>query len=347
LRKQLKIRNRIIAEDQPLFIVAECGVTCNYELKIAKGLIDVVSDSGADAIKFIFWFPEEIMSDKTIAYEYDTTSGRRSENMFEMLNKLKFGLDKWREIKAYADAKDVILFSTVNSPGGIEYAERLGLDAYKMSSWDFNYHPLWKRIAALGKPMIIDSGPVNMLEMAKVIQIMRDAGNDQSILVHCFHTREPAEINMRSIPYLRQAFDSLVGYSATDYDDKLDIVAVALGVVFLEKRLTLSRNLPGHHHILSKEPDEFRTYVKMIREIQTSLGVFDLKPSRGDLTDRKKAFRHLVANCDIPVGTVLTAEMIEGKRPESGISPEYMEFFIGRKTKHDLKYNDPLTWDVV
>jgi len=316
-------------------------------MKIAKELIDVVSDSGADAIKFIFWFPEEIMSDKTIAYEYDTTSGRRSENMFEMLNMLRFNLDEWRKIKAYADDKDVILFSTVNSPGGIEYAETLGLDAYKMSSWDFNYLPLWRRIAALGKPMIIDSGPVNMLEMAKVIQIMHDAGNDQSILVHCFHTKEPAETNMRSIPYMRQAFDSLVGYSATDYDDKLDIAAVSLGVVFLEKRLTLSRNLPGHHHILSKEPDEFRTYVKMIRDLQTSLGTFDLKPSRGDLLDRKKAFRHLVANCNIPAGTVLTAEMIEGKRPENGISPEFMEFFIGRMTKRDLKYNDALTWDVV
>jgi len=347
MRKEIKIKNRIIGEDRPLFITAECGVTCNYDMKIAKELIDVVKDAGADAIKFIFWFPEEIMSDKTITYEYDTIDGRKSENMFEMLNELRFTLNEWRELKAYADQKDVILFSTVNSPGGIEYAEKLGLEAYKMSSWDFNYIPLWERIVTLGKPMIIDSGPVNTLEMAKVVQIMRDAGNDQSILVHCFHTKEPSEVNMRSIPYMRQAFDTLVGYSAADRDDRLDIMAVALGVVFLEKRLTLNRKLPGHHHILSKEPREFTDYVRMIRDMHASLGCSDLVPSPADLEARKRAFRHLVANRDIPAGTILTMDMLEGKRPENGISPEHIGFFIGRRTKRDLKHNEALTWDVV
>ena len=116
MRKIIQIRNRTIGKGHPLFIVAECGVTCNYDIKIAKELIEVVRDSGADAIKFIFWFPEEIMSDKTIEYEYDTVGGVKSENMYEMLNQLRFSLDQWREIKVYADEKDVIIFSTVNSP---------------------------------------------------------------------------------------------------------------------------------------------------------------------------------------------------------------------------------------
>ncbi len=81
MQSEIKIRNRIIGEGNPLFIVAECGVTCNYDVKSTKELIDVVQESGADAIKFIFWFPEEIMSDKTITYEYDTVNGRKSENM--------------------------------------------------------------------------------------------------------------------------------------------------------------------------------------------------------------------------------------------------------------------------
>lgn len=347
MRSEIKIRDHSIGPNHPLFIMAECGVTCNYDMQITKDLIDVVHDSGADAIKFIFWFPEEIMSDKTVVYSYETADGTKSENMFDMLSKLNFTLDQWREIKEYADSKDVIMFATVNSPGGLTYAETIGLEAYKLSSWDYNYIPLWRRIAALGKPMLIDTGPVTMLDIAKVIQLMKDAANDQSVLIHCFHTPNPAEMNMRAIPFMRHAFNTLTGFSATDFRDEMDIVAVALEAVVLEKRLTMSRRLPGHHHILSKEPEEFKAYVKLMRDIQASLGKYDLRPSLNDLAERKKWFRHLVANRDIPAGTTLTAEMLEGKRPENGISPEYQDVFVGKVTKRDLKHNAAITWDDV
>jgi len=345
MRKEITIGNRKIGDNHPIFIIAECGVTCNYDMDITTQLIDAVHDSGADAIKFIFWFPAEIMSDKSVTYEYETISGVKSENMFDMLNKLRFTLDQWREVKAYADEKNIIMFSTVNSPSGIEYAESLDLVAYKLSSWDFNYLPLWRRIASLGKPMLIDTGPISTLEVAKVIKLMKDSGNDQSVLIHCFHTGNCAEMNMRSIPYLKRAFSTLVGYSAPGLDDDMDIVAVSLGAVVLEKRLTLRRDLPGHHHVLSKEPKEFAQYVKRLREVQAALGVYDLRPSAGDLEERKKWFRHLVANLDIPAGTELTPDMLEGKRPEKGISPDFFDILIGRVTKRDLKENEALSWD--
>ena len=344
MRKEIRIRNRIIGIDRPLFIVAECGVTCNYDMEITKKLIDVVHNSGADAIKLIFWFPEEIMSDRTVTYTYETVSGPKSENMYNMLDKLRFTLEEWREIKNYADEKDVILFATVNSPTGIDYAETLGMEAYKMSSWDFNYIPLWRRIAEIGKPMIIDTGPVNSLELAKVMQVMKDAGNEQSILVHCVHTKEPGQVNMRSIPYMKEAFNSLVGYSSNFQTPETDIMAVTLGVVFLENRLTISRGLPGHHHVISREPEEFAEWVQQMRDVQVALGEYDLKPSQSDLIERKRWFRHIVANQDIPKGTVLSEDILEGKRPERGISPEYLEFLVGRKTKRDLAYNEAISW---
>lgn len=345
--QQISIRNKTIGKNSPIFIIAECGVTCNYDMQITRQLIDVVSESGADAVKFIFWFPEEIMSDRSVVYTYDTIDGTHSENMFEMLEKLRFSLSEWKEIKDYADKKGVILFSTVNSPSGIEYAEAIGLEAYKLSSWDFNYIPLWEKIAAIGKPMLIDTGPVNSAEVARVVQLMRDAGNRRSVLVHCFHTKNYALMNMRSIPYMKQAFNSIVGYSAPDTKDELDITAIALGAKVLEKRLTLSRSLPGHHHVLSKEPQEFKDYVRLVRNIENAMGVSDLLPSEEDQRERKKYFRHLVARRDIPKGTVLTEELLEGKRPEEGISPEHIKFFIGRVTTRHLRRDESITWDVV
>lgn len=347
MRTEIKIGKRAIGESEPLFIIAECGITCKYDMSITKELIDVVRQSGADAIKLIFWFPEEIMSDKSTVYHYETLNGPASENMFEMLDKLRFTLEQWHEIKNYADKKDVILFATVNSPSGVEFAEAIGLEAYKLSSWDYNYFPLWKKIAMLHKPMLIDTGPVNTLDVAKIIQLMKDAENDQSILIHSLHTNNYSEVNMRSIPYMSQAFNTLVGYSSKDCNDETDIMAVTLGSVVLEKRLTMSRNLPGHHQILSKEPKEFEEYVKLMRNVQNAMGVYDLKPSYADLKERKKWFRHVVANRDILKGTVIMANMIEGKRPESGISPEHIELFVGRVAKRDLRYNEALSWEDV
>ncbi len=320
-------------------------MTCNYDMKIARELIDVVRESGADAIKFIFWFPDEIMSDKTITYTYETLEGTVSENMYEMLSKLRFSLDQWKELKAYADKKEVILFSTVNSPGGIAYAEALGLEAYKLSSWDYNYLPLWRQIASLGKPMLIDTGPVNTLEIAKTMQLIKEAGNDQSVLLHCIHTEKYEEINMRSIPYMRSAFNTLVGYSSKGRESETDIMAVTLGAAVLEKRLTISRQLPGHHHVLSMEPREFRDYVKLMRNVQPALGENDLKPSPADLEERKRWFRHLVAVRPIRKGTQLTMDMLDGKRPEKGISPEFLEMFIGKEAKRDIGINEALTWE--
>jgi sialic acid synthase SpsE len=347
MKDEIQIRDKKIGSDHPIMITAEVGVTCNYDLEMSKELIDVVNEAGADAAKFIFWFPEEIMSDKTETYTYQTVDGEVTENMYEMLQELRFSLDEWRELKGYADKKGVILFSSVNCPSGIRYAEEIGLETYKLSSWDYNHHPLWREIAAIGKPMFIDTGPVTPLEVAKVMDIMKEEGNEKSVLVHCFHTDEHGEMNMRALPYMKDAFRTPVGYSSGDQDVETDIMAVTLGASYLEKRLTLDRELPGHHHILCLEPNEFDEYVDQMRNVRKALGVKDLRPSESDLEERRRFFRHIVADQDIPEGTTLTADMLAGKRPEEGISPEYIDFFVGRTVDRDIEYNEALSWDDV
>ncbi|MBI3087394.1 MAG: N-acetylneuraminate synthase family protein [Candidatus Omnitrophica bacterium] len=347
MRREIRVRDTVIGEGRPLFVMAECGVTCNYDVEITTRLIDAVRAAGADAIKLILWFPDEIMSDRSVRYRYETVDGPREENMYEMLNRLRFTLDQWREIKRYADRQGVILFATVNSPSGIVWAEALGLEAYKLSSWDYTDAPLWRAIAQLGKPMLIDTGPVNAVEVARAIQLMQDAGNDQSVLVHCYHTGRVAEMNMRAIPYLRETFQTLVGFSAKDRDATPDIMAVTLGAVVLEKRLTVSRKMPGHHHILSMEPEEFTGYVRLMRSVHSALGEEALIPSRADLSERRKWFRHLAARAPIPKGAILTPELLGGKRPEAGISPELLDAFVGKPVRRDLAENDPIRWEDV
>jgi N,N'-diacetyllegionaminate synthase len=344
MSQELVIGGRRIGEGHAPFVMAEVGVTCNYDLRIARELIDATREAGADAAKFIFWFPEEIMADRTVTYTYETSQGPRTENMFEMLDKLRFSFPQWQELKEYADRRGIVLFSTVNSPSGIEWAEKLGLEAYKLSSWDFNDLPLWRRIAGLGKPMLIDTGPVDTLDVAKVMRVMNEAGNTHAALIHCVHTDVPAEINMRSIPYLRTAFGCIVGYSSKDRASETDIMAVTLGASILEKRLTLDRDLPGHHHVISLEPVEFKDYVRMIRAVHASLGALDLVPSPADLAERRKWFRHLAAARPLEAGIRLTADMLASKRGEIGLSPEHLDIVVGRVLRRALAKDQSIGW---
>jgi len=344
---EIKIADKNIGADQPLFIIAEIGVTCNYDLSVTKELISAVKEAGGDAVKFIFWFPDEIMSDRSLTYTYQTVNGPVTENMYEMLNKLRFTRDQWQEVQAYCQQQGIIMFATVNSPGGVELARWLNLEAVKLSSWDYNYLPLFPQVAALGKPVFMDLGPVRLWELARVVHLLRSGGAGELVLLHCSHSKNPAEINLRTIPYLQETLHTWMGFSAEGREDDLDLMAVALGAVAVEKRLTLSRNLPGHHHVIAKEPAEFADYVARLRSLRKALGTFDLRPSTADLEGRRRWFRHLVAAADIPKGTVLTPALLAGKRPEAGISPEYLEFFLGRRTTRDLRANEALTWQDV
>ena len=343
MRQEITIGNRTIGHNQPLFIVSECGVTCNHSLELTLSLVDATADAGADAIKFTFCFPEEFMSDRNVTYTYETVRGTESENMYDMLQN-RLTVEDWGKVQKRAQERGIEMFASIDANTGIEYCEALNFPAYKMGSWDFNHLPLWRQVAKLNKPMFIDTGPVDHLDLAKTMQVLYEEGNDQAVLVHCFHTSNYDEMNMNAIPYMREAFNCPVGYSPEGRDDETDIMAVAMGACVLEKRLTIDRNLPGHHHILSKEPEEFKTYVQTMRQVHTSLGEEALKPSEADLGEKKKWFRHLVANADLKKGTVLTEEHLIGKRPQEGVSPEHLSLFLGRKLQRDLQENEALSF---
>jgi N,N'-diacetyllegionaminate synthase len=115
----------------------------------------------------------------------------------------------------------------------------------------------------------------------------------------------------------------------------------------IEKRLTLERDYPGHHHIKALEPREFKEYVTMIRRAETMLGDYAIRPSPEDLRQKDLYFVSVVAEADIPVGTKITREMLACKRPGTGIAPEFMDLLVGRVARRDIKRNELLTWEVV
>lgn len=347
--QNIQIGNKTIGPEQGIFLASEVGTTSNGNVEIAKRLIDASVEAGLDAVKFQIVGADETHSDKSMTYSYKVASGEtKTENIVEMLKQYRFTKGEWQEIKDHADQKGIIMFTTVNYPQGIEIAESIDVPAYKISSWDLNYYPFLERVAQLNKPTFIDLGPADLEDFIKVLKLFRAARNNKIIAVHCYHTSNPAEMNLKTIQYLREAFDVLSGFSSPDRCSDVDFAALGFEPVFIEKRLTLNRQDPGHHHAVSLEPDEMKDYVKKVRYLQQTIGRYGLYPSQRDLEEKEKYFRRIVASRDIKAGEVLTEENVDCKRPKScGLDPMYYKVMLGRKAKQDLKQDQPIAWDGV
>ena len=325
--KDIRIGNKTIGLGKDIFISAEVGVTTNGEVETAKKLIDASIYAGLDAIKFQIIGAEQIHSDHSATFTYQIASGeKKTENLTEMLKKYEFKPEEWQEIKKYADEKGIIMFATIDYPGGIEIAEKINLPAYKICSWDLNYYPFIRRIVKLGKPVVFDTGPVDLEGIAKIVNISKEEQNDQIIFLHCHHAENVEEINMKSIQYMRDTLGVLTGMSSGDRNFDVDFTAMAFQPVMVEKRLTLDKNHSRHHHAISLEPEEMREYVKKIRLAKACVGRYGVYPSGHDLETREWAWRRIVANCDIKRGEKLTKDNIECKRPKTGgLDPNYYE----------------------
>jgi N-acetylneuraminate synthase/N,N'-diacetyllegionaminate synthase len=346
--RRIEIGSRPVGQGEPIFICVETGVTHGGSLDAAKRLVDAAQAAGADAIKFQVIGAEAIMSDRTVEYTYATTRGTRTENMFQMFKGLEFTREQWRELRDHAFKRDIILFATTDYEAGVDLLEELDVPAYKVSSWDMTDFPLLRRMARTGRPLILDTGPTTMDDLCKVVRVVCDEErNPRVAFLHATHSSEPSDINMRSIPYMRQLFGTPVGFSSPGRDNTLDFLAIGLGVDILEKRLTLSRQSEGHHHILSLEPDEFGAWVDTVRRLEAGLGRFEVRPAAEDLRLRKLYWRSVVAARDLPAGTVLTEALLRCKRPGTGIAPEFLPLLVGRTTRRPLRADEILKWDDV
>jgi sialic acid synthase SpsE len=346
--KDIKIGKSKIGLNQPVFISAEVGTTCNGDFQTAKKIIDAAKGAGMDAVKFQILDPEDKFSDKeNLTFSFKRNSGEKvTENIYEMLKQYVMKKDEWKKLKDYADKKGIIMFATPDHLSAVDLMEELNMPAYKIATWDVNFWPLLHKIAKTKKPTIIDLGASDKEEVAQIIKIFEKHNNKDIILLHCFHTDNYEEMNLRTVEYLRECFGYPSGFSAPDTRNEIDYLSLPYKPVYIEKRLTLNREDPNHHHSQALEPMEMKEYVKQIHRLSGACGEFDLKPTKKDLEMKKEFFRSMVAKRKIKKGEKLTSNNIACRRPYfGGIDSKYYDFVIGRVSKIDLKENDSINWN--
>jgi N-acetylneuraminate synthase/N,N'-diacetyllegionaminate synthase len=251
-------------------------------------------------------------------------------------------------MKKYCDKKKIIFLSTPHSFDAIDFLESL-VPAYKFGSGDLTNIPALKHAAKKGKPMIIATGMANMQEVQNAVKAIKSQKNDKIIALHCT-TNYPCnieDVNLNAMITMKKELDCLVGYSDHTLGTTVPILATSLGAVIIEKHFTIDKKLPGPDHKASLEPDELKNMIKEIRETEKILGSYDKKATESEGKIMNLIRKSLVAKMDIDKGTVIKKDMINIKRPGTGLKPWEMDKIVGKRTKKDIVKDEIFKLDMV
>lgn len=330
-----------------IFIIAEAGVNHNGSIKLARQLIDVASNAGADAVKFQTFIAEEVVSTDAPKAEYQKQTTDSSESQFDMISKLELSKENHQELIDYTKNKNIMFLSTPFDNGSVDLLVELGVPLIKISSGEITNHPFLKYIAKKGLPIILSTGMSTLEEVAEAVSVIKEAGCKNLTLLHCT-SNYPAHVedcNLLAMKTMADVFGVPVGYSDHTPGIYVPLAAAAMGACAIEKHFTLDKTLPGPDHMVSLEPTELEELVRGIRLVEKVRGSSVKAPVESELEVRDVARRSIVAKVDIPAGTVITDDMLAFKRPGTGISPKDSNMLIGKISSQDIEKDEILKFE--
>ena len=343
LPSRVKVGQRYVGPEEPVFVIAEVGINHNGEVELAKRLIDAAKDAGADAVKFQKRTTEEILTREGLDKPY-TSPHAFAPTYGEHRNKLEFSEDQYQELKHYAETRDILFFASVWDQKSVDFMERLGVDAYKIPSADLINIPLLEYVAKKDKPVLLSTGMSTLEEIEEATEaVLRH--NNRLIIFHCVSLYPCPEdkIDLRFMDTLSERFAPLpVGYSGHEIDLLPTVTAVARNAVVVERHLTLDKTMKGSDHAASLEPAQFKELIDFIRRMERIKGksekVFypELQPLR------EKLAKSVIARVKIPAGTVITSDMLGIKGPGYGIKPALLNKVVGRVAQADIEEDSHL-----
>jgi sialic acid synthase SpsE len=346
---EFAIGERLVGAGEPTYVIAEIGANHNRDLDVARELIDVAAEAGADAVKFQTYSGSRIYSSKTPKFAYLAPISDKSPA--ELLEEISLPREWQPILAAHALERSIHFFSSPFDHEAVRELDELDVPVLKIASFEIVDLPLIRAAAATGRPLLISTGMTVLGEIEDALRAAAEAGGTAVGLMQCTSVYPaPVErINLRAMETMRAAFGVPVGLSDHSTGTSVPIAAAALGAAFVEKHFTLDRTMAGPDHPFAVEPDELKAMVRGIREVQAALG--DGRKDGPAPEEAEEMYtlgrRSLIAARDLPAGTLLEREMITIKRPGFGIRPKDLDLVVGRTLRVDVEEDEILTWDMV
>ncbi len=344
----ITLAGKRLGPDAPPYVIAELSGNHNGDIERAFAIMNAAKSAGADAIKLQTYTPDTMTIDHDgpgFKIEGGLWDGR---SLYELYQEAHTPWDWHERLFKMGREIGVTVFSTPFDTSAVDFLENLNAPAYKIASFEIIDLPLIEYVAATGKPMIISTGMANLEEIGEAIQVARDGGCRDIVLLHCVsgYPTPESESNLLTIPDLARRFDVVVGLSDHTLSVAVPIAAISFGAAVIEKHVTLDRAAGGPDAAFSLEPDELAEMVAGARTAWDARGKagYDRKPSeRENMVFR----RSLYVVADIAAGEVFTPDNLRSIRPGHGLAPKRLPQVLGRRAARDLKRGDPLAASMV
>lgn len=348
IRKKIKINNRLIGENEPVFIIAEIGINHNGNIKLAFKLIEEAKKAAADCVKFQTFSTKYCESKYSLKPAYFRgRDGGLNKLMFS--KSLEFDRYQLKDLKQFCDEKEIIFLSMAADIPSLELLLKIGVTPIKIGSSDTLNFPLFKIVGEAGLPVIYSTGISTFGDVKKGVEYLYKCGVKELAILQCT-SEYPSlftDIDLKVMNSYSKKFKVPVGLSDHSLGMHIAYAAVAMGAKIIEKHFTLSRGYSGVDHTISLEPGELKEMVKRIREIESAMGsgVKEIKKGEEEhlLTMRKSLF----SLKNIKKGESLTLSNIGAKRPGGGVSPVEIDNFLGKKAKVDIVGDEFIKWDMI
>jgi N,N'-diacetyllegionaminate synthase len=329
-----------------VLIIAEAGVNHNGSIQLAKKLIDKAVFSGADAVKFQTFKAKNVVSKNTPKADYQKQTTNSRESQFEMIKKLELDERFHKELITYCKEANIMFLSTPFDLDSVDLLNELGLQIFKIPSGEITNLPYLRRIGSFNKKVILSTGMSDLKEIGEAIKILTNAGTlKENITVLHANTMYPTpmeDVNLRAMQTIQNKFDVSVGYSDHTLGIEVDIAAVTMGATIIEKHFTLNKKMEGPDHKASLDPDELKSMVTAIRNIELAMGDGVKELTNSEKPNINVVRKSIVAKKEIKKGEIFSESNLTTKRPGTGLSPMKWDSIIGKVAKRDYNLDDLL-----
>jgi N-acetylneuraminate synthase len=345
--KNVKLGNVEIGSGNFPYIIAEVGSNHNGDMNLCRRLIDAAADAGAHAVKFQSWTDKSLIAEEEYARNTSYSDKKKHfGSLREMVTAYQLTGEQHYEAAAYCKARGIEFCSTPFSDREADLLEKLDVPFFKIASMDIVHLSLLKHVARKQRPVIISTGMATLAEIERAVETVRAEGNEEIVLLHCVSIYPPAydAIHLRNMATLQQAFDVPVGFSDHTLGVSIPLAAIALGASLIEKHFTLDQQMEGWDHAISANPEQLKMIVEEGKHIVSALGDSKRTVSDAEIEKRNKFRRSLVTTRQLRCGHLLTESDLDAKRPGTGISPNEIDYVLGRSLALDLDADRVITW---
>jgi pseudaminic acid synthase len=343
--RDFQIGNRTIGNDHPPFIIAEMSGNHNQSLERALAIVKAAADAGAHAIKLQTYTPDTITIDHRGGL-FDITDPNSlwyGKNLYELYQEAMTPYEWHKPIFDYARDLNIICFSTPFDENAVDMLNDLGAPCHKVASFENNHHPLLRKIAKSGMPVIMSTGVSTLGGVDESVDVLRKNGCEDLVLLKCTSTypATPENTNLVTIPHMQQLFNTHVGLSDHTLGIGVSVGAVVLGARVIEKHFCLSRAEGGVDSAFSLEPLEFKALVEEANRAYLALG--NVQYGIQDAEKKSLNFkRSIYVVSDIAKGEEFNNSNIRIIRPGDGLHPRFMDDILGKKASVDISRGTPL-----